>query len=69
MTTKSIALTEAEVAQRLSVSAPTLRSWRHRGVGPVFRRFGRAVRYMERDVDRYVEMQAAGRMKAGDVRA
>ena len=68
MITKPIALTEAEVAQRLSVSAPTLRSWRRRGVGPVFRRFGRAVRYMEHDVDRFVEGQVAGPVRADNAR-
>jgi excisionase family DNA binding protein len=68
MTVKPIALTEAEVAQRLSVSAPTLRSWRHRGVGPMFRRFGRAVRYMEQDVERFVEANAAGPVRADDAR-
>ena len=49
-----LALTDQEVASRLGLSVATLRAWRRRGVGPRFVRFGRAVRYMPEDVERYV---------------
>lgn len=48
------AMTEAQVAECLSVSTATLRSWRQRGAGPKFCRFGRAVRYMTPDIKAFV---------------
>ena len=48
-------LTEQEVAERLRLSVATLRAWRLKGKGPRFVRFGRAVRYPEADVVRFVE--------------
>jgi hypothetical protein len=44
-------LTESQVAERLRLSIATLRAWRHRGTGPRFLRFGRAVRYLPADLD------------------
>ncbi|MEA1835180.1 helix-turn-helix domain-containing protein [Methylobacterium durans] len=38
-------LTEAEVADRLSVKRQTLQAWRARGHGPGFIKVGAAVRY------------------------
>jgi excisionase family DNA binding protein len=49
------ALTEQQVAARLGLSVATLRAWRLKGKGPPFVRFGRAVRYLEEDVERFVE--------------
>ena len=49
------ALTEQEVAARLGRRLATLRAWRLKGMGPEFVRFGRAVRYLEHDVERFVE--------------
>jgi excisionase family DNA binding protein len=51
----SQALTEHEVAARLGLSVATLRAWRLKAKGPDFVRFGRAVRYLEADVDRFVD--------------
>ena len=51
----SPALTEQDVATRLSLSVATLRAWRLKGKGPRFVRFGRAVRYLADDVERFVE--------------
>jgi hypothetical protein len=45
------ALMESEAALRLGVKAATLRAWRHQGKGPAFVRFGRAVRYLVRDIE------------------
>ena len=50
-----IALTEAEVARRLSLSTATLRAWRLRGQGPRFVRLGRAVRYVASDVQDFLD--------------
>jgi predicted DNA-binding transcriptional regulator AlpA len=47
-------LTEREVAERLGLSCATLRAWRHRRKGPRYVRFGRAVRYLPRDVDEFI---------------
>ncbi len=51
---QSQALTEHEVARRLGLSVATLRAWRMRRMGPRFVRLGRAVRYLEIDIDEYV---------------
>jgi len=46
-------------AVRLGVSAPTLRSWRCRGLGPTYIKLGRgkraAVRYDLRDLAQFIE--------------
>jgi len=47
-------LTEAEAAARLGLKIPTLRAWRHRGVGPTFVRLGRAIRYLPSDIEQYL---------------
>lgn len=52
------ALTEHEVAERLSMSVATLRAWRLKRKGPRYVRFGRAVRYLVADVDRFVDENA-----------
>ena len=49
-----VALTEKQVAHNLGLSVATLRAWRLRGGGPRFVRFGRAVRYLVTDVERYI---------------
>lgn len=51
-------LTELQVAQRLGLSVATLRAWRHRGTGPRFLRFGRAVRYLQSDIDGFIQESA-----------
>ncbi len=43
-------LKSPQVAAILGVSGATLASWRNRGVGPTYVRFGRAVRYAPVDV-------------------
>src|SRR5437870_97107 len=52
------ALTEAQVAEQLGLSVATLRAWRHRGKGPRFLRFGRAVRYLPADLDEFIRASA-----------
>ncbi len=54
------ALTEAQAAERLAVSAATLRNWRQRGVGPAYRRFGRAIRYLDSDLMAYMAATGSG---------
>ena len=71
------ALTEAQVAEHLGLSVATLRAWRHRGRGPRFLRFGRAVRYLPADLDEFIRASAVdtrpvsasdGESKAGELR-
>lgn len=63
-------LTEHEVAERLSLSLATLRAWRSRRQGLHFIRLGRAVRYLDTDIERFVDshrvtVQDAGKVMAG----
>jgi predicted DNA-binding transcriptional regulator AlpA len=51
-------LTESQVAERLGLAVATLRAWRHRGTGPRFLRFGRAVRYLPADLDEFIRASA-----------
>lgn len=46
-----------ETAKFLSVEKNTLEIWRHRGTGPKFVKFGRAVRYRLGDLQDYIEAQ------------
>ena len=48
-------LKEAEAAERLAVAVATLRRWRWAGKGPVFRKFGSAVRYAESDLREFAD--------------
>lgn len=48
-------MTELEVARRLGLSVATLRAWRMRRKGPRYVRFGRAVRYLPGDIDRFIQ--------------
>ena len=45
---------EIEAADRLGLSVATLRAWRHRGQGPRFVWFGRAVRYLTEDLETFI---------------
>jgi hypothetical protein len=49
------AMNEVEAADRLGLRVATLRAWRHRSKGPRFVRFGRAVRYLPADLDRFIQ--------------
>ncbi|BBO72836.1 hypothetical protein DSCW_02530 [Desulfosarcina widdelii] len=44
--------TEASVI--LNVAVQTVRNWRHKGAGPAYHKFGRAVRYRIRDLREYI---------------
>jgi excisionase family DNA binding protein len=55
---RTVALTESQVAEQLGLSVATLRAWRHRGKGPRFLRFGRAVRYLPADLDAFIRASA-----------
>ena len=54
------ALTEREVAKRLSISENTLRRWRKQGQTPIPRlpNLGRTVRYSAAEVQRYLDRRA-----------
>jgi predicted DNA-binding transcriptional regulator AlpA len=44
-----------EVAKKLRVTKATLESWRCRGGGPQFVKYGRAVRYRPEDIEIFLE--------------
>lgn len=48
-------LTEKQAAPVLGVSVPTLQGWRFRGVGPKYRKLGRAVRYAMEDLQAFAD--------------
>jgi len=48
-------LNEVQTAKLLNLSTRTLQAWRVRGVGPVFVRAGRAIRYRRRDIIAWIE--------------
>jgi transcriptional regulator with XRE-family HTH domain len=54
MPTEQHALTEAQTADRLGISAATLRNWRRLNKGPNYKKFGRAVRYLAEDLEAYI---------------
>lgn len=50
-------LTIAEAAAYLRTPVPTLRYWRHLGVGPASFKIGRHVRYWQSELDAWIEAQ------------
>lgn len=44
-------------AAELGVKPDTLKTWRHRGVGPAFVRVGRAIRYQRDDLASFIARQ------------
>ncbi len=51
-------LTADDVAELIKVRKQTLAVWRIKGMGPVFIKAGRAVRYRRSDVDRWLDGRA-----------
>ncbi len=48
-------LTEQEAAQFLSVGSKCLQAWRVRGGGPTFCKVGRLIRYVQSDLESWLE--------------
>lgn len=57
---------EHETASFLGISVKTLRGWRCRGGGPVYRKIGAAVRYADEDLIDFLE--AARRNNTSEAR-
>jgi hypothetical protein len=51
-------LTPEDAALFLAVQPDTLAHWRNRGIGPVFRKIGRAVRYRRGDLIAFSDARA-----------
>ena len=51
-------LTTPEAARYLGLAVSTLNKWRVYGYGPTFVKLGRAVRYRQDDLDRFLEARA-----------
>ena len=60
-------LTTAEVAAWVQVSEYTLRSWRYQGVGPLFQKLGRHVRYRPAEVEQWVASQTPPRIRVAQM--
>jgi predicted DNA-binding transcriptional regulator AlpA len=48
-------LTETQLSELTQLSVKTLRTWRWRGDGPRFFRFGRSIRYALSDLNEWLE--------------
>ena len=51
-------VTTQEAAEYIGMKPATLEVWRVYGKGPVFRKFGRVVRYEVKDLDKWIDDQA-----------
>ncbi len=47
-------LRTTEAAETLGIAKTTLDTWRSRGGGPVYIKYGRAVRYRREDLERFM---------------
>lgn len=52
-------LTLPEAADRIGISAPLLRTWRHRGKGPIGHRIGTVVLFRVADVEAWLSERKA----------
>jgi phage terminase Nu1 subunit (DNA packaging protein) len=57
-------LNEVQAADFLNLSTRTLQAWRVQGVGPLFIRAGRAIRYRKRDLIAWIEANTVSRVAA-----
>jgi hypothetical protein len=48
------ALDSKEAGEMLGTHPETLANWRYKGIGPAYTRIGRAIRYLEDDLLRYL---------------
>jgi excisionase family DNA binding protein len=48
-------LSERQVAEALNLSVRTLQRWRLEGRGPLFVRIGRAVRYPQSEIEKFLK--------------
>lgn len=55
-----VALTTREAASYLGLATSTLNKWRCHGGGPRFLKLGRAVRYRQEELDRFLETRMFG---------
>ena len=51
-------LDEKQVAKALNVSEKTIQYWRWKGVGPVYIKFGRAVRYDPLKIQEFLDQRS-----------
>ena len=54
---KSPYLTSAEAAHRLRLTTQTLANMRHKGHGPRYRKHGRKIIYVKKDIDQWSEQR------------
>ena len=60
-------LNTSQMAELFGIKPNTAEIWRHRGIGPKFVKFNRAVRYRIEDLEAYAEAQTRTRTsQSGD---
>ena len=59
-----ILLTERQAADKLGLSDRTLQRWRETGYGPPFRKPGKSVRYVEFEIDDWINRKRYGSSSA-----
>jgi hypothetical protein len=55
-----VSLNENQAAEFLGLSVRTLQAWRVRGGGPLYVKFGRAVRYQRRELTAFQKIHTVG---------
>lgn len=48
-----------EAAEHMGFASKTLANWRAQGIGPAFRKIGRAIRYDVEELDRFIDTNGA----------
>ena len=56
-TLKNILITPEQTAKQLSLGVSTLARWRLEGAGPRWKKLGRSVRYLQADIDEWLDAQ------------
>ena len=48
-------ISEKEVSAKLCISTKTLQAWRWKGIGPIYVKIGRSVRYRQEDISEFIQ--------------
>ena len=62
-------ISERQVDLEFGIPAKTLQNMRVKGIGPLYRKFGKAVRYECRELEAYIERLPAGGIPASSLKS